>query len=124
MNDDKLIFIIDDDIVQNEIHSLLINKIDPDAKVLSFINSEYALDFISKGTTPDIIFLDLNIPGDTITNFLEEHHSSNLKGHIYLMSATTYFDESSSFTQYPAVKDFISKPLLAHKLDHVLGAYA
>jgi response regulator of citrate/malate metabolism len=124
MNDVKLIFIIDDDIVQNEIHSLLIKKIDPEAKVLSFVNSEYALDSMRKGTTPDIIFLDLNIPGDTISTFLQEHQNSNLASHIYLMSSATYLDESSTFTKYPAVKDFISKPLLAHKLDHVLQAYA
>lgn len=120
MIEDKEIFIIDDDIVQNEIHTLLLNKLYPNKVIHSFSSSSEALLALDKGISPSVIFLDLNIPGEEKTGFLAAHKDRNHPSDIYLISAVGYIDDQRLLANYPAVKDFISKPLLAHKLKNVL----
>lgn len=121
---EKLVFIVDDDIVQNEIHSILLKKVDPGTIVKSFVTAQKAIDAIDSGHMPDVIFLDLHIPGESETRFLEEHKSRDLDGDIYLMSSMAYFNDPKLMTNYPAIKDFITKPLLDHKLRSVLKHHA
>ena len=120
MIEDKIIFIIDDDIVQNEIHSLLLNKLYPDATIHSFTTSKEAIKALDNGISPAVIFLDLNIPGEEKFGFLTYHKDRNHPSEIYLISAVGYIDDQRLIANYPAVKDFISKPLLAHKLRNIL----
>ena len=120
MMEDKVIFIIDDDIVQNEIHSLLLNKLYPDTTIHSFTTSKEAITALDQGISPSVIFLDLNIPGEEKFGFLNDHMDRNHRSEIYLISAVGYIDDRHLLSNYPAVKDFISKPLLAHKLRNIL----
>lgn len=121
---EKLFFIVDDDIVQNEIHSILLKKVDPDARVLSFNSTKSAFESIDNGQAPDVIFLDLHIPGEGNDSFLEEHNLRNCSGDIYLMSSVAYLNQPELLAKYPAIKDFISKPLLDYKLRSVIRHYA
>ena len=120
--EDKLIFIIDDDIVQNEIHTILLNKVFPDTHIISFNSAEKALKVLQE-QNPKYIFLDLNMPNDGNSVLLDAHLKLKLNSEIYLMSSTPYLDDSSVFSKYPAVKDFIAKPLLAHKLKNILNEF-
>lgn len=121
---EKLIFIVDDDIVQNEVHSFLLKKVDPEAKVLTFSSSKAAFEAIDNGQAPDLIFLDLHIPGEEEESFLLEHKSRKCSSDIYLMSSVAYLDKPDLPVSFPAVKDFITKPLLDYKLRSVIGQYA
>ncbi len=112
-------FIIDDDQIQNEIHSLLIEKSFPQVKVRTFTRCQEAIEAFAQGHAPDIIFLDLHMQGENIKLILDEHKTCQLPGHIYIMSSLPYMDDLSILHNYPAVKDFINKPLLKHKLSAV-----
>lgn len=118
---EKKYFIIDDDIMQNEILSILLKKVDPEAIIHSFTSSDSAFEAIDTGIIPDIILLDLHIPGESETHFLEGHKSRNCSGNIYLMSSAAYLDQPELKSDYPAVRDFISKPLLDHKLKVIVS---
>lgn len=121
---ERTYFIVDDDALQNEIHSLILGKIDPEARVLSFTTSAEAFAAMDNDLSPEIIFLDLHIPGEDATSFLDGHKARNSPGDIYLMSSLAYLDEPELQENYPAIKDFISKPLLDYKLKNVLRLYA
>ena len=114
-------FIIDDDILQNEIHSLLLKKVDPNAEIRSFQTCKTAIAEIERGVNPDIIFLDLNIPGEGVADFLDYHLLANLSIDIYLISSAAYPDNPEIMTRYQAIKGFISKPLLDYKIKSILG---
>ncbi len=122
MKNNSLVFIIDDDIIQNEIHELLIKKSFPEKEVHTFNNSEDALAAIDNQLTPAIIFLDLHLPGESKTFFLDEYNKRQLKCDVYLMSSMAYLEDSSILTKYSQLKDFISKPLLEQKLKAVFYA--
>ena len=114
-------FIIDDDILQNQIHSLLLKKVDPNAEIRSFQTCKTAIAEIKQGVNPEIIFLDLNIPGEGVADFLDYHLLASLSGDIYLISSAAYMDNPEIMTRYPAIKGFISKPLLDYKIKSILG---
>jgi response regulator of citrate/malate metabolism len=121
---ERTYFIIDDDNLQNEIHSILLKKIDPELKIVSFISCKAALLELKQNQSPEIIFLDLHIPGEGITNFLDEIQKTDFAGDIYLMSSAAYLEDPGLISKYPSIKDFIAKPLLDYKLRSILGIYA
>ena len=121
---ERTFFIVDDDTMQNEIHSILVQKVNPEARVIKFTSGEAALKAIEEGLVPDIVFLDLHIPGESITVFLEGHKSGHCSADIYLMSSAAFLNQPELQIKFPAIKDFISKPLLDYKLRSVLGSFA
>jgi len=119
-----LVFIIDDDLMQNEIHTILLQKIYPGINIKTFKGSNEAIEAIDLQELPDIIFLDLHLPGEDNSIFLDAHEKRNLSSDIYLMSALAFINDQSLSKQYSAVKEFISKPLLEHKIKHIFKQFA
>lgn len=121
---DDLVFIIDDDLMLNEIHSMLFNKIYPDLLVKTFTTYAEALIAMENQELPGTIFLDLHIPQEHETTFLEEHRNRGFTSDIYLMSSTDFIDELGLISTYPAIVDFIRKPLLEDKIKPAFNHYA
>lgn len=121
---DELVFIIDDDLILNEIHTLLLNKAYPNILIKSFTRANEAIQAIDNQEIPGTIFLDLHIPGESETLFLEAHKTRNLTSSIYLISSVSYLDDPQLLSTYPAIRDFISKPLLEHKFKPAFKRYA
>lgn len=119
----NLVFIIDDDLLQNEIHEILLRKSFPDLEVKSFTRASEALRYIEKNDTPQLIFLDIHIPGEDKAVFLGKFKRRGLDSDIYLMSSMPYLDNDSFYSDYPAIKDFISKPLLENKVRRLFNHY-
>ena len=123
IKEDK-VFIIDDDLIINEIHSLLLNKLYPDIIVRTFTTSIAAIEAIDNQELPGTIFLDLHMPEESDSFFLDAHKSRNLTSDIYLMSSMTYLHNPQLISSYPSIRDFISKPLLEHKIKSAFSHYA
>ncbi len=123
VKEDK-VFIIDDDLIINEIHSLLLNKLYPDIIVRTFTSSIEAIEAIDNQELPGTIFLDLHMPRESDSFFLDAHKSRNLTSDIYLMSSMTYLHNPQLLSSYPSIRDFISKPLLEHKIKSAFSHYA
>ena len=118
------VFIIDDDLMQNEIHAILLHKIYPGINIKTFKSSDDAIKAIDSQELPDIVFLDLHLPGEDQSLFLDAHEKRKLNSDIYLMSALAFINDQSLSKQYSAVKEFISKPLLEHKIKHIFKQFA
>jgi response regulator of citrate/malate metabolism len=118
---DSSIFIVDDDQMQNEIHSIIIKKLYPNISVITFRLVEEAVKELQSYNIPEILFLDLHIPGNRITDLLEIQKSMELDFDVYLISSLSYLDEFSLLEQYPAIKGYITKPLQEHKLRMIIN---
>ena len=120
---EDLVFIIDDDLILNEVHKILFNKLYPDISLKTFTSATEAIQAIDNKEIPSTIFLDLHMPGERDTYFLDAHKTRNLTSDIYLLSSMAYFNDPELLSTYPAIQDFISKPLLEHKIKSVFNHY-
>ena len=77
---EDMVFIIDYDLIINEIHALLINKIYPDILIKVFTSSIKAID---NQELPGTIFLDLHMSEESEFFPLDAHKSRHLTSDIY-----------------------------------------
>lgn len=121
--------LIDDDPDDNYIHQLVINewgKCDnvriaesgPDA--LTYLTSTSEANYIR----PEVILLDINMPGMNGFEFLEEYHqlAENLKSNVVVMMLTTSLNPTdvNRASQYGEVTGYRNKPLTKAMLNDVL----
>lgn len=123
------ILLVDDNPADNEFHKIIIN----DSKVCNNVkiatSGSKALEYIIKSGTegdtdfpkPDLIFLDINMPGMNGFEFLEEYQSfttakSELPIPIIIMftSSDEEIDKNRA-TKFPIVRDYLVKPLTFEK---------
>lgn len=126
------ILLVDDDEATNFIHKLIIEKMGCAEKVVITQNGSEALAYLKSkvnGSTPqpDIIFLDINMPGMNGWDFLEEYQKLDTanQGKVVLVMLTTSLnpDDMSRAEQIPVVNGFKNKPLTPVLLNEILEEY-
>lgn len=123
------VLLIDDDDIVNSINSVIIKHAKFANEVESINNVPNAIDFLnqlkSTGDTPDIIFLDLNMPGQDGWDFIEEYEKIGLNGStkvIMLTSSISAKDEERASSS-KAITAFISKPLSPELLETIYNSH-
>lgn len=129
------ILLVDDNPADNEFHKIIINDSKVCNKVQVATTGRNALDYIIKsgvnGTEgfpkPDLIFLDINMPGMNGFEFLEEYHKldEKLKSKIVIIMLSTSLnpDDSERARQIEEVTEFMNKPLMSEALQKAIEKY-
>lgn len=121
----KQVYLIDDDPTFNFITKLLLKKISFAEDVVDFSDASEALARLQNNAAvsrlmPDLIFLDLNMPGMDGWDFLDVYKTlpSSFLQHCKLYILTSSIDPSdkSKSLSYQCVTDFITKPLALEKV--------
>lgn len=123
----KLTCIIDDDdIFVYGAKRLLLNA-GVCSEFITFRNGKQAIEglqdiTIQKGTLPELIFLDLNMPIMTGWEFLDEFMKMDIHEEItlYIVSSSINPIDMDKAKEYEAVSSFIDKPITPTKLKEVL----
>lgn len=119
------ILLIDDSKADNFIHSRIIRKADITDEIVVKYGARLALDYLStseNGTypNPEMIFLDINMPGMTGWDFLQEYNKleeEKKRGIIVCMLTTSYAEKDRTIAEkFNAVRDYSNKPLTQEKL--------
>ena len=124
-----LVFLIDDDLKFSFITKTLLSKISFAKEIVDYSDASEALNQLKKNTKngggklPDIIFLDLNMPGMDGWDFLEEYKSlpASFRNDCKLFVLTSSIDpvDKLKSQSYAFVTDFISKPLARDKVNSI-----
>lgn len=128
----KNIMLVDDDEVANYLHQMLLQELDSFDNIFIAFNGQEALSLLEancqKATAqphscPDLIFLDLNMPGMDGFEFLDVMEKTtfpNRHVHIVIVTSSDNQRDIQRAQAYP-IDGYISKPLTEEKIKHILN---
>ncbi len=128
----ELVLLVDNFEGANFLHEKVITELGCAKKVHIETNADYALDFLKiesngKFPQPEIIFLDLNMPGMSGWEFLEEYKKLTKEqrwGTLIVILTTSYNPDDSERAKKKHPKTiFLNKPLLRRALEAILKEY-
>jgi CheY-like chemotaxis protein len=125
----ETVFHIDDDVITNFLSSKIIEKEKFAKKVSTFVQADEALATLREISAdapskfPDIIFLDINMPGMDGWAFMEEYQklpkalTSGCR--LFILSAALDKKEILQARSYEEVEEFLAKPLSPEMLTFI-----
>ena len=121
----ECIMLVDDDPASNYLARLLIEEIDDTIRVLTLRNGRDALDFLDgclvSGNCPDLVLLDLNMPGMDGFAFLEAlRDSRNPPRRIYILTSSQYPRDIAKAATF-ATAGYLVKPITIEQLQEIIG---
>lgn len=125
----KCVLLIDDDKSANFLHKFVINKTGLVEKIVDVQSGEEGLEFLQQQSgrncpRPDLIFLDINMPGMTGWDFLEEYNKldESLKGKIMIIMLSTSDnpEDKEKASKIRTVHDFLNKPLAVERFTKIV----
>lgn len=128
----KQVLLIDDDIPTNFINKMTLEDIDCAEHIQVCQTGNAALEFLTTEKEggyprPELIFLDINMPGMNGWEFIEEYKKlpDNQKGDIIIIMLTTSINpqDEENARKSGIVNDFKNKPLTRDLLTGILNDY-
>jgi PAS domain S-box-containing protein len=116
------VWIVDDDQVITYITTRLMKNADPAIKISEFTSAKMALEKLRLDPSqPDILLLDINMPGISGWQFLEEMQAMHRFVNVYMYSSSIDPEDVKKARSYPMVRDFLSKPFDMETVRHLLS---
>lgn len=124
----KLGLLVDDDPIFNWVSTKLIEKVDSDLTIKSFVDGKDALDFLHGHYTEDTLYqilLDINMPRMNGWEFIEalkgmqSIKSDNIS--IYIVSSSTDESDVKKANDLTLVKGYFRKPLSIEDIKSLFG---
>ncbi|WP_194776915.1 response regulator [Pararhodonellum marinum] len=120
-----IIFLIDDDPINNLINKRLIGKLALSDSIVEFLEVEHAIDALRcTGQEKKIlIFLDINMPVKNGWDFLTYYktHFAHRKDTIVMLSSSIDFQDRQKAKQFSIVDGYLEKPLTHEKIHEILN---
>ena len=117
-----MIYLIDDDEIQNLINTRVISIVSEGIEVKAFTSAEIALSDLKgkQDGLPDMIFLDINMPKMNGWDFLDAYQNEENQVKVYMLSSSINNKDIQKSETYEIVNGFICKPLVVEKLSEIL----
>jgi len=124
--------LVDDNHSDNFFHEREIKKHNPAIIVIAKNSGKEGLDYLrSTGTTenilPDLIFLDINMPGMNGWEFLHEYHEleKDIQSNVIVIMLTTSDnpDDEAKAKNWDFISDYITKPLTKEIMTDIIDKY-
>ena len=128
------ILLIDDNKADNAFHQIKIKRAEVCDTISVATTGTQALNYLEKAAQqleefpkPDLIFLDINLPGMDGFDFLDEFHKLNdtLKSETKVVMLTTSLnpDDQTRALNYKEVKNFLNKPLTVELIQDTVANF-
>jgi CheY-like chemotaxis protein len=126
------ILLIDDNEADNEFHSRAIKKSGVCQCVEVANGGQKALDYLlrsgtAESPTPDLIFLDINMPGMNGFEFLEEYNqldpAKKSKMVVFMLTSSLLPDDKEKAEKTGYISAFLPKPLTAKMVGEIIDKY-
>lgn len=129
------VLVIDDDEPTNFFTRMILEESGCVNHIQVMQSGQEALDYLAKSEqaesdaslypSPDLIFLDINMPAMDGWEFLAEYRKLSVKSKIIVVMLTTslFPEDKLKAEEMPEIFGFENKPLTLEKLNMVLGKY-
>jgi CheY-like chemotaxis protein len=129
------VLVIDDDEPTNFFTRMILEESGCTDHIKVMQSGQEALDYLAKSEqagcdasrypSPDLIFLDINMPAMDGWEFLVEYRNLNVADKIIVVMLTTslFPEDKLKAEEMPEISGFENKPLTAEKLHKVLEKY-
>jgi CheY-like chemotaxis protein len=126
------IMLVDDNHSDNFFHEREIKKSNPAINVIFKYSGIEALEYLKLTATtdnilPDLIFLDINMPGMNGWEFLKEYHllEKDIQSKVIVIMLTTSDnpDDEAKAKNWDFISDFITKPLTKEIMEDLVEKY-
>lgn len=108
----KKILLIDDNETDQFLHETVIKEFDPTIEIMKAYDGQQALDLLSSmDEEPDIILLDINMPGMNGFEFLDEYNRKPTSSVIAMLSSSEQGSDKEKAMSCDCVKIYFLKPL-------------
>ncbi|BDC99195.1 response regulator [Persicobacter psychrovividus] len=119
------IWMIDDDALHHKISTKMVELYNPELSITSFFSAKEALKQLhDRAELPDLIVLDLNMPGMNGWEFLVHYEQLAFAIPIHILTSSIDFEDKIRSTNFACVKGFTSKPLNMDNLQEILAINA
>ena len=128
----RTVLLIDDSEFDNLFHERILRKSELVENIIVQTSGEEALEYLKENKrlnlrSPDIIFLDINMPGMNGWEFIEQYQllEETTKSKVVLVMLTTSDNpkDISKAKEYSAITDYKIKPLSKPVLEEVIDRY-
>ncbi len=126
------VLLIDDDAITNYLHKRTLNSTQLTRTIQVAETVQEALSFWknpaeAEQEKPELIFLDLNLPGLSGWDFIDEYkkiesHNNN-PAIIIILSASVNYDDEKKAKDMAEVAEYRRKPLTAEMLTEIINNY-
>ncbi|HEY8934212.1 MAG TPA: response regulator [Cyclobacteriaceae bacterium] len=121
------IMLIDDNPDDNFFHERVIRKCDAAENIIVMQAATVALEYLQSkpDMCPDLIFLDINMPGMNGWEFLEEYNKldKSLQSRVIVIMLTTSENPDDQIKAVNIVTDFKTKPLTKEMLEEIITTH-
>lgn len=125
------ILLIDDDRPTNVLHRLILEKTGLVDHIIDFTHPQKALDYLSSlqnSPRPIMIFLDINMPGMTGWEFLQEYAKLPIEHQaehtLMMLSTSSHPDDLQKAEEHPCVHGYLYKPLSLKQIHKMVEDYS
>ncbi len=131
----KCILVIDDDEPTNFFSQMILEELGCAEHIKTLQSGQEALEYLGKCETPgsdpdlypspDLVFLDINMPAMNGWEFLEEYKKMSVKHRIIMVMLTTslFPEDRSRAEAMPEISGFENKPITVEKVNAVIDKY-
>lgn len=122
MNEPKNILLVEDDDIFLFTATFVLNKAFPNTEITIKHQGQEALDYL-ENRTPDLLFLDLNMPKMDGWEFLEELEESKIQVDFPIIIVTSSIDpeDKRKAERNSLVSDYLEKPLRIETLKALIS---
>lgn len=121
MTPSKSVLFIDDDPITNRMHELLIKRLRPDIEAVTLESVDAGIARLTnQKTIPQLIFIDLHLPGKDGWDFINEFLSLGIDSKLFVLTSSIDLFNDNGIDDHPEVTEFIEKPLQIHKIQELL----
>ncbi len=111
-----MIYLVDDDPIQNLLTSQLIQNANIDLEYKIFNNGEEVMAEIEQGGKPHVILLDINMPIMDGWEFLDVYSTRKKQADVYMLTSSSNGDDLARADNYKCVKGYYTKPINAETI--------